>query len=83
MAYVTSPGQVADMVKCSRPSQADVILVTMDALVEKVCIEHFIANRNVTVKSDPCVLDLAVCFSESVFFLASFLASKFATDRPR
>ena len=39
MAYVTSSGQVAEMVTCSRPSQTDVIFVGMDALADKVFVE--------------------------------------------
>ena len=40
MAYVTSSGQVTEMVKCSRWSQADVIFVAMKALAEKVYVEY-------------------------------------------
>ena len=45
MADVTSSGQVAEMVKCSRPSQTDVIFVAMDAFAEKVYVEDLIAER--------------------------------------
>ena len=85
MAYVTSSGQVAEMVKCSRPSQTESIFVTTDAFAEKVYVENLSAKRNVTAKSYPCVFYLTFfCFSESFWFLASaFLASKFATDLPR
>ena len=58
MAHVASSSQVVEMVKCSRPSQTDIISVAMDDLVEKVCAEDFIANGNATAKSYPCVLDL-------------------------
>ena len=37
MAYVTTSGQVAEMVKCFRPSQTDVIFVAMDALTQSLC----------------------------------------------
>ena len=52
-----SKGQVAVMVKCSRPSRTDVIFVAMNDLAEKVYVELLIANRDVTVKSYPCVVD--------------------------
>ena len=70
MAHVTPSGQVAEVVNCSRPSQTDVIFVAMDALAEKVYVADFIANRNATAKSYPCVFDLTLCFSE---FSASWL----------
>ena len=44
----------------------------MDVLVERIYVEGLIADRNVTVMSYPCVLDLA-----------SPLASSFAIDFPR
>ena len=65
MAYATSSGQVAEMAKCSRPSQTDVIFVAKNDLAEKVFVEDFIANRNATAKSYPCVFDLTFCFSQS------------------
>ena len=46
------------MSKCSRSSQADVIFVAMDALVEKINVENVIAKRNATAMSNPCVFDL-------------------------
>ena len=58
MAYATSSGQVAEMAKCSRPSQTDVIFVTKDALVERIYVQDLIAERNVTVILYPCVVDL-------------------------
>ena len=70
MACVTSSGQVAEMVKCSRPSQTDVIFVAMDAFAEKVYVEDLIANKNVTAKSYLCVLDL------TFFVFLSLFASK-------
>ena len=75
-----SEGQVAVMVKRSRPSQTDAIFVTKNDLAEKVNVEDFIANRTVTAKTYPCVFDLT-CFS--VFCMAPSLASKFASDLPR
>ena len=48
MAHVTSSGHVAEITKCSRPSQTDVIFVAMDALVERIYVEGLIAKRNVT-----------------------------------
>ena len=62
MAYVTSSVQVVDMVKCSRPSQTDVIFVAMDALAEKVYVEDFTANRIVTARSYPRVFDSTFLF---------------------
>ena len=43
----------------------------MDAFDEKVFEEDFIANRNVTAESYPCVLDLTLLFF-SVFLLVTF-----------
>ena len=82
MASITLSDQVAEMAKCSRPSQADVIFVAMDALLERIHVEDLIAIRNVTAMSYPCVFDLTVCFSESFCFMASSLASSFAIDLP-
>ena len=53
------------MEKCNRPSQTTVIFAAVDALVEKIYVEDFIANRNVTAMSYPCVFDLTSCFPES------------------
>ena len=83
MAYVTSSGQVAEMARCSRPSQTDVTFVVMKAFAEKVYVEDFIANRSLTAKSKTCWLDLTFLFSCVFCFSASFLASEFALDLPR
>ena len=53
------------MEKCSRPSQTTLIFAAVDALVENISLEDFIADRNVTVMSYPCVFDLTSCFPES------------------
>ena len=53
------------MVKCSRPSQTDVIFVAMDALVERIYVEDPIAKGNVTAMSYSCMFDLTFCFPES------------------
>ena len=50
MACVTSSGQVAEMVKCSRPSQTESIFVATDAFAGKVYVEDLIAKRNMTAK---------------------------------
>ena len=52
------------LVKCSRPPQADVIFVAVDALAEEVYVEDFTANRIVIAKSFPCVFDPTLCFYE-------------------
>ena len=62
IAYVISSSQVAEMAKCSRPPQTDVIFVARDALIERIYVEDLIAKRNVTTRSYPCVLDLTVVF---------------------
>ena len=41
------------------------MFVAMNVLAEKVYVEDLIANKNVTVKSYPCVFDLTICFSKS------------------
>ena len=56
---------MAVIVKCSRPSQTDVIFVAMNDLAEKENVEVLITIQDVTVKSHPCVVDLTCCFSES------------------
>ena len=65
MAYVISSGQVAEMAKCSRPSQRDVLFVAMNALVGRTYDEDLIANGNATAMTCPCVFDQTFCFSES------------------
>ena len=72
MACVTSSGQVAEMVKCSRPSQTESIFVATDAFAGKVYVEDLSAKRNVTARSYPCVLDLTFLFF-CVFLLLSFI----------
>ena len=62
-----SEGQVAPMVKCSRPSQTDVIFVAMNDHAEKVQVEDLVSNANVTVKSYPCVFDLTLVFLSLLF----------------
>ena len=61
MAYVTSSYQVAEMAKCSRPSQTNVTFVAMDALVERIYVEDLLANRAATAMLYPCVFDLTLC----------------------
>ena len=67
MASVTSSGQVAEMAKCSRASQTDVIFVAMDALVEWIYAEGLLAKSNATAMSYPCVFDLTFVFLSLLF----------------
>ena len=44
IAHFTSVVQVAVVAKFSRQLQTDVILVAMDALVERICVDDLIAK---------------------------------------
>ena len=58
MAYVSSSGQVAEMAKCSRPSQTDVLFVAMDPLLRDLCRGPH-CQENTIAMSQPCVVDLS------------------------